>query len=165
MRRNPKKGQAAVTDLFIAISVFIILITIMTLTWNLYNLRLQNRFDYDDMMTKAFQVSDVLIKSKGNPVDWETDPNSTIVIGLSSNDRIISKTKVETFTDEDLFNESKLKDILKVNQFNYYFVLRHLNGTLIHTRGLFPSGNLAINLARLVLYDDIPVFLEFAVWK
>src|SRR3989344_9407637 len=96
-----KSGQAAVTDLFIAISVFIILITITTLTWNLYNIRLTSRFDYDEMMLKGFQVSDLLVKSKGIPANWHVSYNTTLpqVIGLSENERILSAERIDAFKD------------------------------------------------------------------
>ena len=161
------KGQAAVTDLFIAISVFIILITITTLTWNLYNIRLQNRFDYDDMMIKTFQVTEALVKSGGVPPDWEAqgDFSNLQVIGLSHNERFLSEAKVQKFANTVELDDTTLKDTLKINLYEYYFVLRHLNGTIIHSRGSFPSGNFAVNLARLVIYQDQPTILEFATWK
>ncbi len=181
---SSRKGQAAVTDLFIAISVFIILITIITLTWNLYNIRLQNRFDYDDMMIKAFQVTDSLVKGRGVPADWETRDqkigNSNVqVLGLSENERFLSEQKVKVFSLDPSkstnpnakLDDQTLKNTLKINLYNYYFVLRHLNGTVTgcptecNTRGTFPSGNYVVNLARLAMYQGQPVYLEFAVWK
>ncbi|MEK6903061.1 MAG: hypothetical protein AABW64_00245 [Nanoarchaeota archaeon] len=174
-----RRGQAAVTDLFISISVFIILITIITLTWNLYNIRLQNRFDYDDMMIKAFQVTDSLVKGRGVPTDWETqNPVTNVqVLGLSENERFLSEQKVKIFAKDPkiysaaLLSDAVLKSTLKINLYNYYFVLRHLNGTVTgcpsacNNRGTFPSGNYVVNLARLVMYQNQPVYLEFAVWK
>lgn len=174
-----RRGQAAVTDLFISISVFIILITIITLTWNLHNIRLQNRFEYDDMMVKAFQVTDSLIKGRGVPPDWETrlqtpTNNNLRVIGLSENERFLSEQKVIAFANSDGNNkldEKVLKDTLRINLYQYYFVLRHLNGTITgcpgtcNSRGAYPSGNFVVNLARLVMFKDEPAILEFAVWK
>ena len=166
--KTKKRGQAAVTDLFIAISIFIILVTITTLTWNLYNIRLQNRFDYDDMMIKGFQVTDSLIKSRGIPPDWETQKptvSNIQLIGLSDNERFLLEEKVKAFADENILKDTVIKDTLKINLYEYYFVLRHINGTKIFTRGKFPAGNFAVNLARLVIYQKEPSVLEFAIWK
>jgi hypothetical protein len=182
---SSRGGQAAVTDLFISISVFIILITIITLTWNLYNIRLQSRFDYDDMMIKTFQATDSLLKGRGVPADWETRDqkvgNSNVqVLGLSENERFLSEQKVKVFAlDPSKYptnpnarlDDAVLKSTLKINLYNYYFVLRHLNGTVTgcptacNSRGTFPSGNYVVNLARLVMYQNQPVYMEFAVWK
>ena len=173
------RGQAAVTDLFIAISVFIILITITTLTWNLYNIRLTSRFDYDEMMLKGFQVSDLLVKSKGVPADWHITYNTTYpnprtspndinppaVLGLSDNERILSNERVDAFKDISDANPQIIKDALRINLYNYYFVIRNQTGVPILNTGLFPSGKYAVNLARVVLYNDQPVIMEFAIWK
>ncbi len=172
-----KRGQAAVTDLFIAISVFIILITITTLTWNLYNIRLTSRFDYDEMMLKGFQVSDLLVKSKGTPADWHTNYNITtprgspadiippIVLGLSDNERVLSPERVDSFKDISDSNPQIVKDALRINLYNYYFVIRNQTGAPLLNSGNFPSGKYAVNLARIVLYKDQPVIMEFAIWK
>ena len=162
-----KKGQAAVTDLFIAISVFIILITITTLTWNLYNIRLTSRFDYDEMMLKGFQVSDLLVKSKGIPADWHLSYNETApkIIGLADNERILSSERIDAFKDLSDRNSTIVKDALKINLYNYYFVVRNQSGVPLLNSGLFPSGKYAVNLARLALYNNQPVIVEFAIWK
>ncbi len=174
-----KRGQAAVTDLFIAISVFIILITITTLTWNLYNIRLTSRFDYDDMMMKGFQVSDLLIKSKGIPADWHiayntTYPNPRVnnccikpqeVIGLAESERVISPEKIDAFKDISDSHPEIIKDTLNINLYNYYFVIRNQTGNALLNTGLFPSGKYAVNLARIALYNGQPVIMEFAIWK
>ncbi|HLC72180.1 MAG TPA: hypothetical protein VJH37_01195 [Candidatus Nanoarchaeia archaeon] len=165
---TPKKnGQAAVTDLFIAISVFIILITITTLTWNLYNIRLTSRFDYDEMMLKGFQVSDLLVKSKGIPVNWHITYNETApeVLGLADNERVLSSERIDAFKDLSDRNPALIKDALKINLYNYYFVIRDQTGVPLLNSGLFPSGKYAVNLARIALYNNQPVIVEFAIWK
>lgn len=177
---SQKKGQAAVTDLFIAISVFIILITITTLTWNLYNIRLTSRFDYDDMMLRGFQVSDLLVKSKGIPPDWHITYNTTYpnprdingccikpqqLIGLADNERILSQERVDAFKDISDANPQVIKDALNINLYNYYFVIRNQTGVPLLNTGLFPSGKYAVNLARIVSYNNQPVIMEFAIWK
>ena len=165
------------TDLFIAISVFIILITITTLTWNLYNIRLTTRFDYDEMMIKGFQTSDLLVKSKGIPGDWHTNYNDTgntndirvikpqQLIGLADNERVLSVERVAAFKDISDAKPQIIKDALKINLYNYYFVIRNQTGNPITNTGFFPSGKYAVNLARIVLYNDQPAIMEFALWK
>lgn len=167
------------TDLFIAISVFIILITITTLTWNLYNIRLTTRFDYDEMMIKGFQTSDLLVKSKGIPGDWHTSYNTTNprdpitgccikpqqLIGLADNERVLSVERVAAFKDISDANPQIIKNALKINLYNYYFVIRNQTGSPITNTGFFPSGKYAVNLARIVLYNDQPAIMEFAIWK
>lgn len=160
--------------------MFIILITIITLTWNLYNIRLTSRFDYDEMMLKGFQVSDLLVKSKGVPADWQNNYNITTprplppnpadilppqIIGLADNERILSPEKIDAFKDISDAHPQIVKDALKINLYNYYFVIRNQTGMPLLNTGLFPAGRYAVNLARIVLYNNQPVIMEFAIWK
>src|SRR3989344_3394440 len=92
-----KRGQAAITDLFIAIAVFIILITITTLSWQLYNIRLNSRLDFDDIILKTFVVTDTLVKSPGSPGDWERDPTKAKIVGFARKDRVLDEAKVQAF--------------------------------------------------------------------
>ena len=71
------RGQAVVTDLFISISIFIILVTIIILTIELYDIRLQSKFDYEDMVLKTFLAIDTLAKSKGNK------SHAALMLGIS----------------------------------------------------------------------------------
>ncbi len=160
-KKNTRKGQVAIIDLFIAIAVFIILITITTLTWDLYNIRLDIRIDYDDMMIRAFQISDSLVKSSGYPGDWEKTSNPSI-IGLAEADRVLSKDKVSKFTS---LNYNNVKDKMKINLYDYYFLIRNAGGDPIITSGVSPSGNYVVNLARIVVYDNEPAIMEFALWR
>ena len=159
---NGQKGQAAITDLFIAISVFIILTTIITLTWNLYNIRLVNRFEYDDMIIKTFQVSDALSKSKGVPDNWESlkDKTKIQVVGLAENERKISTQKLTQFLD---LNETEIKEKMNINLYNFYFTIRNQTQVLV-SHGRIPTGKKSVNIARLVIYNSKPSIMEFALW-
>ena len=119
------------------------------------------------MMLKGFQVSDLLVKSKGIPADWHITYNTSTpqVLGLSENERILSPERIDAFKDLSDRNPQVIKDALKVNLYNYYFVVRNQTGTPILNTGLFPSGKYAVNLARIALYNGQPVIMEFAIWK
>ena len=71
-----KKSQMATTDLFIALFAATILIIIIIFAWNNYALILNEDVNYKEMQIKAFQTADLLIKSKGVPVNWEENPTN-----------------------------------------------------------------------------------------
>ncbi|MEK6861218.1 MAG: hypothetical protein AABY07_04555 [Nanoarchaeota archaeon] len=163
-----KRGQAVVTDLFIAIAVFIVLVTITTVIWDLYTIRLKMRQEYEDMIVKNLQISDQLVKNPGVPNDWEyviqQNPDYVDVLGLAFDDRILSSKKVEMFRTN--MTNQKVKDILKIGLYNYYFVIKEQNGTPILAKGNNPIGSFnTVNLARLVRYKDRTRIMEFALWK
>src|SRR3989344_6068419 len=101
-----KKGQIMIMDLFMSFFVFILLISSVIFTWNAYTLRLNDKLDYEEMMTKAFHVSDLLIENPGVPSEWEKSSSSVEVIGLATKDRVLSEEKVNAFIN---FDESKIK--------------------------------------------------------
>ena len=165
-----KKGQAAITDLFIAVAIFIVLIALTTLIWNLYNARLESRLDYDTMVLKGYYIADGFVKSPGYPEDWETlsSLNQTQLIGLAEYDHVISDAKVAKFaslSDASQPTYASMKNIMRLNLYDYYFVLKDQQGVILYSGGRYPSGKFTVNLARVVLYNNQPYILEFAIWK
>jgi len=166
-----KRGQAAITDLFIAIAIFIVLITITTLIWNLYNSRLQSRLDYDTMVLKGYHIVDALVKSRGYPEDWEILPNpetSTIMFGLADYDHVISDAKIDKFaqlSDPSQNSYTNLKNTMKISLYEYRILLKAPDNKVVYDSGRIPAGKFTVNLARFVFYKDQPHILEFAIWK
>ncbi len=168
---NEKRGQATIIDLLMAISVFILLVTITTVMWDLYSIRLSNRVEYDNMVIKSFQISDALMKGKGSPIYWEYVPDDEVVlIGLMQGEKRLSYNKVEKFQD---FPDDKLREMFRVGKYNYFFRIKYLNKTEIILKGIPPSGKYTVNLMRVAEYDrdgDESIFepeivnVEFALW-
>src|SRR3989344_8213091 len=96
-----KKAQLFTTDLFIALSIFIILIGIVFLTWARYNAKLNEDINFEDMQIKAFQITDLLTKTEGYPSAWEKNISSLEVIGLMESERNLSLAKTQNFTSLD----------------------------------------------------------------
>jgi hypothetical protein len=168
IRYSSSRGQAGITDLFVAIAIFIVLVTITTLTWDLYNARLESSIDYDTMVIKAYYIADTFVKSPGYPVNWESYSNpelTTSTIGLASSDRVLADAKVGTFASLSTTQYDAVRTVLRLSLYDYYFVLRDTNNTVIYSAGKIPQGKFAVNLARLAVYQNKPVIMEFAVWK
>ena len=62
-----RKAQIASIDLFIAITIFLILAAITIYTWNLYNTRFNESLEYEKMQLITFQITDLLVKHPGYP--------------------------------------------------------------------------------------------------
>lgn len=163
-----KRGQAVVTDLFIAIAVFIVLITITTIIWDLYTIRLKMRQEFEDMVIKSIQISDQLVKSSGYPLDWEfkifSDPDYIKIIGLAYDDRKLSTEKINAFRTN--ITDQKVKDLFNIGLYNYYFTIKEKNGSILLAKGNNPVGSFnTVNLARIIVYKNEPRIMEFALWK
>lgn len=156
-----KKAQIVITDLFIALFIATILIILIIFAWNRYTIILNEDADYKEMQIIAFQTADLLVKSNGEPINWEETPTSVDVIGLAGSDRNLSIEKVNAFVNLSYNITSKS---LGVEYYDFYFQLKHINGTKLAEHGKTPS-NVVVNVQRLVSYKNEKAIVEFAVWK
>ncbi|MEA2036065.1 MAG: hypothetical protein U9O94_01045 [Nanoarchaeota archaeon] len=158
-----KKSQIVVADLFIAMFIATMLIIIIIFTWNNYAILLDENIEYNEMQIIAFQTADLLVKSKGEPVNWEYSPNNVDAIGLASSDRVISEEKVGEFVNLPYNVTSKL---LGVDLYDFRFELNHINGTMMEEYGKTPEGNKSIvSVQRIVSYKNEKAVVEFVLWK
>lgn len=159
-----KKSEIAVTDLFIALFMATILIIFIVYSWNKYVMVLSDNIDYNEMQIIAFQITDLLVKSKGEPENWEEDPENVYVIGLAGSDRNLSTEKVDAFINNITYDNASL--ILGMGFYDFYFQLKHINGTRLKEfgQGSIPNRSV-VNVPRLVYYKNEKAILEFALWK
>ena len=151
-----KKGQTIIIDLFIAISIFVLLIGATALIWHNYRAKLANDFIYEDLHVKAFQVTDLLVKSTGNPGAWENNISSAAVIGLAESDRVLDRNKVEAFAN---ISHNEGVKLLNLGDYNYYFEIKDVNG------GNLPNGDVKFNVERYVSYEGSDEIFKFTLWK
>lgn len=155
-----RKSQAVSMDLFMAVAVFIILITTIIFSWNLYYKRLGERMAYEDIMVNAFQISDLLVKSKGTPPGWNS--TNLDIIGLASYDRNISAQKINSFTN---ISYDKLKELFNIERYELYFRINYLNGTAMNNYGREFNGTYSVNIRRYVIYENEKAIMDFRLWK
>ena len=156
-----KKSQIAIVDLFIALFIATILIIFIISAWNRYAMILNEDSDYKEMQIIAFQVADLLVKSKGEPSNWEDSATNVDVIGLSASGRNLSIKKIDAFVN---LSYNITSQSLGVELYDFYFQLKHINGTKIAEQGKTPT-NAVVNVQRLVSYKNEKAIVEFAVWK
>jgi len=161
---NKKKGQAAITDLFVAIGIFIVLIAVTSVLWNLYSLRLQNRIIYDDLVVKGFQISDLLLKTSGDPPNWDilllngellspVDENINYV-GLVKDELNIANNKTLALT---LLGEANMQKIFHAEQYSIGIRIRDASGEDVYLFGkIGGSAKYSVNLGRNIMYQDAP---------
>jgi len=158
--KHRKKGQIAALDFFIALLIFSVILTITMLRWSNYYSKISERMEYHEMMTKAFQISDALIKSQGVPSNWNKD--NVRIIGLAIEDRILSVDKVNAFAN---LSFNKTKSIFQIYGYKFYFNLTKINGEAIKEYGDKPTGKKSVSVKRYVLYNNEKTIMQFDVWK
>ncbi|MBU4501733.1 MAG: hypothetical protein KKA79_04020 [Nanoarchaeota archaeon] len=157
-----RKAQLASVDLFIAITVFLILITATIYTWNLYNIRFNENLEYEKMELVAFQITDLLVKNPGHPTGWEENSLNVGVIGLAQDDRILSQDKITAFVNFD-YNTTKEK--FKIMSYDYKFRVKDLSDNVLQESGLDFTGDTSIVLERYVLLNNEKAIMEFTLWE
>ena len=161
--KQDKKSQIVMIDLIMAIFVFIVLLTAILLFWNRYTITINKQSEYEEAQLIAYQVSDLFVKAKGVPYDWEKNLSNVHVIGLASSDRIISTSKVNAFLNISYNNSKK---ILNMPYYGYSFQIKDLQGNnLTKFYGGEASGDFTISLRRYIIYENEKAIMEFKLWK
>lgn len=157
-----RRGQLAVTDLFIAIFIFVGILISIFAAWNIYLNRLEQRSSYSSLLASAVQASDILVKSPGKPLNWELSNATVQVIGLAGTDRNLSTAKVAAFVSMD-YNTSK--DVLNIKRYNYKFRLVNINNSAALNYGENATGNFTVAIRRVVWYGNGTAYMDFILWK
>ncbi|HLD15782.1 MAG TPA: hypothetical protein VJB94_04370 [Candidatus Nanoarchaeia archaeon] len=156
-----KKAQAIITDLLVAVSIGIVLLISINLSWDYYTLKLSDDVTYSDMFIRASETSEVLVSTQGYPKNWNS--NNVILAGLADYDRKISESKLSNFA---ALNNSAIKDMFKVNLYNFTFEMKYkINDSNITSIGEAGNANVSVNSRRLVIYRNEPAIVNFIVWK
>ncbi len=122
------KAQVSITDLFMSITIFIIILAFIIFYWSYAVSRVNKDFDYGETQLRAFRIADFLSKTQGNPTSWENIPNNSDIpsqissLGLASSDRNLLDRKVINFTRKLSYQHTK--DILNIEPFDYNFSIK-----------------------------------------
>ena len=152
------KAQAAVIDLFIALFLFMIMLSTTIYTWNLYITRLNEDRENTEIIMKAFQATEALVKNEGIPANWNLTNVNLAGLGI---DRILFSDKVDLFFN---LSEDKIKDIFKIQLYDFNITLKYINGTKIKEKNNL-EGEKYNNVKRYALYKNEPAILEFKIGK
>lgn len=155
-----KKGQVAITDLFISAVLFgMIIISVMAL-WNQYNKKIVEQTEYNDLLLRGFNIADLLSNYEGQPEKWD-ELQDVEIIGLANEDRIISKSKLNNFTN---LSYEEIKNRFNIVGNEFYFSLSDLTGSDFNPITIGnKTGKQIIDIRRLVIYEDQEAALEFAI--
>lgn len=157
-----RKAQAVITDLFIALAIFVMLIVIIVYLWNDYSTRLSEDVEYERIQLIAYQITNQLIKTQGVPKAWEKNPSSFSEIGLATSDRKLSAEKVDSFVN---LPYDTVRDALNLEGYGYSFKIKTLSNKALKSSGGTPEETETVGLERYVIYNNEKSILEFKIWK
>ncbi|MBL7050893.1 hypothetical protein ISS04_01890 [Candidatus Woesearchaeota archaeon] len=173
-----KSAQAVIIDFFIALSIFILLVSMIAIMWNKYHFELNQKVTQKDMWLKTYHVSDILIHTSGSPSEWENinwegnmgDINNLIeTVGLVSFDRQLDSNKVQEFVNmTNNYNASR--ELLNIEGYHLYFRLFDKD-MRIHESGPNPilfNAERTTSVRRYVQCDEGDnrrCILEVSLWE
>ncbi len=162
MRKFHKKAQVNILDLIIALSIALILIVAIMISWDRFAIKLGKKTLQNDLQVIAFQLSDQLLSNTGTPVNWETNTSNISSLGLAIEDRILSRNKVLNFT---MINYDTIKSLLNIENYWFNFNLSYLDENQVVFVGTPANGSYVVNIRRLVRYDNRTAQVKISIWK
>jgi hypothetical protein len=157
------KGQVLtidfVTSMFILVSVMIL----VGFLWNTISTDLMGKNAFDKMMLQALSATELLVKTQGNPVNWNSSNVKTF--GLAYSPNVLSLDKTLSFTSLISSNYSRVKEELGISE-DYYFEVYDLVKSQVVVQA--PAINLdsydnVASISRLALLNGSEVRVVFAL--
>ena len=178
-----KKSQAVIIDLFIALFIFVLLLSITLIMWNKYANEINEKVIQKEMWIKAYQITDILVQSEGIPKTWHKNFSNINSLGLATMDRKLSLDKLNAFLNLTLLDGLNvswsdttdgydlIKELLNIEGFEFYFRLFNIYGVNIAESGRDPTfyGNTVSGTTTIRRYVSLEecerCVLEISLWN
>jgi len=156
-RGAKRRAQASIIDFIIAFVVFVSIFIIDYYSWNSITVKIQNNEGSHYFKTSISQAVDALLKTGGEPANWET--GSPTITGLAISDNYLSNTKLKALNDSDY---QLIKDSV-LSTGDYEITISNKSGVVYQT-GLSPSGTI-IRIDRFVKINNSYYLFTFKGWR
>ena len=161
---NGKKGQLFSIDAIAALVIFLVIFVFLISLWNLYSIKLNQNVASEELHLLAFQTTDLLLKTKGMPENWELAEGNISVIGLNAYPGVLNKNKVDVFLamDYDL-----AKTYFNLERFEFSFKILNLNDNVIDSLGLDSDEEAEeiVSVVSFVELEGVVRKIEFTLWR
>ncbi|MEM4244850.1 MAG: hypothetical protein QW404_00870 [Candidatus Nanoarchaeia archaeon] len=118
----------------------------------------------EEMQLHAFHITDMLVKTPGVPSRWEVSPQNVTVLGLASDDRVLSAEKIDAMAN---LSYETTKDLFDIHPYDYSLKVKTFGGVTLKELGLnyTSQDTKRVNLYRYVIFNGQRALFEFTVWK
>jgi hypothetical protein len=168
-----KKGMVFTLDLMFSLAVFTVILLVILWVWGETHMHVNQLQERESRRLKAMDVSEVLVKTMGDPEYWEefdeVDTGNTYSIGLASDENVLDEDKlvklnnsnysvvrtIMGFSRED-FNITIVRNWSGVEEMLYSIGRSHVNATersVIRRYALFNNSRVEFRLE--VSYDTV----------
>ena len=152
------KGQLFSYDFLVAVSIFMLLISIGILYTQQFFSDLGFAKKSKELEKKCLDVSNILL-SEGIPPNW--NPSNVKLVGLATDDSL-NETKVQNLMAMDV---NQVKEMFGIPSYGLRIRVYTLNGTTLLLFGNNASSyNHMAVFKRFTILDEQPVVLEVWIW-
>jgi len=153
------KCQVLITDLVVAIPIFLLVVGIAFMLSSSQQAELEQSDQAFNLNTKATIFSDLLVRQ---PKLFTLNSKE---IGIVKEPNILSKEDLDLFST---IGYAVLKDKFSLGNLEFYIKFYYTNNTIIKEIGILPSGNYTSYGASRVLFEPLEnknVIMEMILWQ
>jgi hypothetical protein len=155
-----KKAQTLTYDFFIAMSIFLFILSVVMSYWYYSTVQMQEISEKNRAANNLFLASDVWFR-EGYPKHWNT--SSIMEIGMS-NEKTINKTKMNMLPQ---LGYSKIISLLNFAPYNLQYTVYNSSNNIIFqfplVIGLSSARNI-YKIDRFGVLDEQPVKIRTIIW-
>lgn len=97
----------------------------------------------------ALSISEILVKSKGQPSNWENDVSGLEVLGLAESENTLSTDKVSVF---DSLSVNQTKSLLGITN-DFFISIESVDGETLFSKGNDLTNTSSVSIERIVYYN------------
>jgi len=164
------KGQILSTELVLTFGIFMSALLIFLYVWGVVSYDYAQSQADREMQVVVLGISDALVLTSGDPVDWEVStPETFYSLGLAAAPNILSTAKLSALQSLNA-SYSTLHVSMGAGSFDTFVSAKLTNGTTLCQFGI-PGDELAQNVSsvtetRMVALDDGSLArLSVQVWR
>jgi hypothetical protein len=150
-----RRTQASVIDFIVAFFIFASIFLVNHQAWNSIETKLENTESTHFFKTSIYNIVETLIKTNGEPFNWEENPGSLISIGLADKENILSNEKLVALNNTD-YNLTR-------NQLGNYQITIQNDSDTIYRTGATPNGSI-VRVERIIKINNSYYSFIFKGW-
>ena len=159
---NSRRGQVFSADLIVGVVLSMLALGLLCAAWGLGKVRLDETEHMRELEDEANRISDIVVKTPGDPPDWEDAPLDVALIGLAGADRRLSEEKVVALKG---IGGDRLREMFMLGGAGCAINLRTSEGSVVAGTGNPPYSDSVVTSARIVSYRNQTMSLEVSVWE
>lgn len=133
---NSKRGQVSSIDALFSSVVFALMLVMMLVFWVINMEGITHALTKNKMESAVVSISDLLVKSSGEPLGWENNVSELKKPGLAvsdENNNFLSKKKIDAFAT---LPYNKTKQLMGLDEtYGFHLIIEELDGNRIYETG------------------------------